>query len=64
MPIQAHFGGHGRKVMSSMEKEYGPEKGKQVFYATANKMKSEDAKVKARVKGQQRAMMEGSKMKG
>lgn len=64
MPIQEYFGGHGRKVMASMKKTYGPEKAKSVFYATENKMKNEDAKVKARVRGQQRAMSEGSKMKG
>jgi hypothetical protein len=29
----------GKKIMSSMQKEYGPKKGKQVFYATANKGK-------------------------
>jgi len=26
----------GKKVMSAMKKEYGPKKGKQVFYASAN----------------------------
>jgi hypothetical protein len=29
----------GKKIMSAMQKEYGPKKGKQVFYATANKGK-------------------------
>jgi len=29
----------GKKVMKSMEKEYGKEKAKKVFYATANKNK-------------------------
>lgn len=33
MPLTAS----GRKVMSSMKKEYGEEKGERVFYATANK---------------------------
>jgi hypothetical protein len=37
MPVSKYFGGHGEKVMSSMRKQYGEEKGKQVFYATANK---------------------------
>ena len=37
MPISKYFGGHGDKVMNNMTKEYGDEKGKQVFYATANK---------------------------
>lgn len=27
----------GKKVMSAMTKEYGAKKGKQVFYASANK---------------------------
>lgn len=27
----------GRKVMKSMKREYGPEKGKRVFYASKNK---------------------------
>lgn len=29
----------GKKIMSAMKKEYGPEKGKSVFYATRNKGK-------------------------
>lgn len=29
----------GQKAMANMTKEYGPEKGKQVFYALANKRK-------------------------
>jgi hypothetical protein len=37
MPVSKYFKGHGEKVMSNMKKQYGPEKGKQVFYATANK---------------------------
>lgn len=40
MPINRYFKNHGEEVMSNMKKEYGPKKGKQVFYATANKMKS------------------------
>lgn len=39
MPIKKYFHGNGDKVMAAMEKTYGPEKGKQVFYATANKKK-------------------------
>lgn len=27
----------GKKIMGAMKKEYGPEKGKRVFYASANK---------------------------
>jgi len=37
MPVSAYFGGHGTEVKKNMEKEYGPEKGERVFYATANK---------------------------
>ena len=40
MPISKYFGGHGEKVMKAMQEEYGEEKGKQVFYATANKRKA------------------------
>ena len=39
MPIGKYFKGHGQEVMSAMTKQYGAEKGKQVFYATANKAK-------------------------
>lgn len=37
MPLEKYFGGHGKEVMSKMKKKYGGDKGKQVFYATANK---------------------------
>jgi hypothetical protein len=37
MPISRYFKGKGHEVMESMTKEYGEEKGKKVFYATANK---------------------------
>lgn len=37
MPLNKYFKGHGEEVMSKMKKRYGPEKGKSVFYATANK---------------------------
>lgn len=37
MPISDYFRGSGDKVMKSMKKEYGKKKGKNVFYATANK---------------------------
>ena len=40
MPIGKYFKGHGEEVMSNMQKEYGSKKGKQVFYATANKNRS------------------------
>ena len=39
MPLSKYFKGHGEEVMSNMQKEYGAEKGKKVFYATANKRK-------------------------
>jgi hypothetical protein len=38
MPINRYFKGSGEKVMAGMMKEYGAKKGKQVFYATANKI--------------------------
>lgn len=41
MPVSKYFGGHGRKVMKAMQKQYGKKKGKQVFYATANKQKKQ-----------------------
>jgi hypothetical protein len=37
MPISAYYKGSGRKVMKRLQAEYGPEKGKRVFYAMANK---------------------------
>ena len=41
MPVSKYYGGHGTKVMKAMTKEYGgAKKGKQVFYATANKRKN------------------------
>jgi len=40
MPIGRYFKGKGKKVMKSMKKQYGAKKGKQVFYATANKAKA------------------------
>lgn len=35
MPLTAK----GEKVLAAMKKEYGPEKGERVFYASANKGK-------------------------
>jgi hypothetical protein len=37
MPVSEYYKGHGEKVMGNMMKEYGAKKGKEVFYATANK---------------------------
>ena len=39
MPIEKYFGGHGDEVMSDMQGKHGAKKGKQIFYATANKRK-------------------------
>lgn len=39
MPVSKYYQGHGEEVMKNMTKQYGSEKGKQVFYAKANKMK-------------------------
>ncbi len=39
MPINKYYSGHGTEVMSDMVKRYGPQKGKEVFYATMNKRK-------------------------
>ena len=44
MPLSKYFSGSGEKVMKNMKKEYGEEKGKRVFYATANKNKKKDKK--------------------
>src|SRR5579872_6004816 len=45
MPINKYYKGHGSEVMNNMKKEYGDKKGKEVFYATANKkgLTAEDA---------------------
>ena len=37
MPVNKYFKGHGGEVMEKMLSQYGAKKGKQVFYATANK---------------------------
>ena len=39
MPINEYYKGYGSEVMENMTKQYGSKKGKQVFYATANKKK-------------------------
>mgnify|MGYP001595057799 CR=1 FL=1 len=36
MPVKGYFGGHGTEVMADMKKKHG-KRGKEVFYATANK---------------------------
>ena len=37
MPIKEYFKGKGAEVMKDMLSRYGKKKGKQVFYAKANK---------------------------
>ena len=37
MPVSEYYKGSGKKVMSSMKKEYGDKEGERVFYAIANK---------------------------
>lgn len=36
MPLAKYFKGKGQQVMSDMQDRYGEDKGKSVFYATAN----------------------------
>lgn len=40
MPIKEYYDGKGEKVMKLMKKRYGDKKGKHIFYATSNKLKS------------------------
>jgi hypothetical protein len=44
MPLSKYFNGKGSEVMKEMIDRYGEEKGKQVFYATANKRKKRKKK--------------------
>ena len=44
-PLSKYFAGKGKKVMHNMQEEYGEEKGKSVFYATANKKKKKGINV-------------------
>lgn len=37
MPLSKYYKGRGESVMAAMIRRYGEKKGKQVFYATANK---------------------------
>lgn len=37
MPVNEYYKGHGTEVMQNMQDQYGKDKGKRVFYATANK---------------------------
>lgn len=40
MPLSRYFGGHGAEVMRAMQSEHGQERGREVFYRTANKLKA------------------------
>lgn len=44
MPIGKYYKGSGNKVMKDMVKRYGKKKGKEIFYATANKRKMNPTK--------------------
>ena len=48
MPISRYFKGHGEEVMKNMAKQYGEEKGKRVFYATANARGEKPGKSKSK----------------
>ena len=64
MPIGKYFGGKGAGVLKSMEKTYGPDKGKQVFYATAQKegqKPSADSDFKRRMHDAMDRMLDGRK---
>jgi hypothetical protein len=40
MPISRYnrfFGGNAAKALAAMKKQYGPAKGRRIFYATVNK---------------------------
>lgn len=39
MPLSEYYGGKGKSIMARMRKRYGLKKGRQVFYAAANKRK-------------------------
>jgi hypothetical protein len=56
MPLSEYFKGSGAKVMRNMVKQYGEEKGKRVFYATANKdnQNPKDSEVKKSMKAAMR----------
>ena len=51
MPVSKYYKGHGEEVMAAMTKEYGAKKGKEVFYATANK---KGMKPKSEAKGKKK----------
>lgn len=41
MPISAHYGGHGKRVLKAMTKTYGAKKAKSVFYGHEANMKKQ-----------------------
>ena len=53
-PLAKYFRGKGEQVLGDMKDKYGDDKGKQVFYATAEKrgMKPDDSKSKRKTVGQ------------
>ena len=63
MPLSKYFRGAGAKVMDSMIQTYGEKKGKNVFYATANKvdMKTQLNLMKKTGKLKSKAMPKGKK---
>lgn len=46
MPIKDYYGGRGLEVMRQMVKKYGKKRGKEIFYATLNKMEAKKKKGK------------------
>lgn len=69
MPISRYFKGHGEEVMRDMKARHGEEEGERVFYATANKNKSQKPKEgdKGRDRGARRrraahAFLRGARM--
>lgn len=58
MPVSEYYSGHGVQVMHDMIKRYGEKKGKEVFYATANKRKSD--KPRKRVKSTEDTIYDNS----
>lgn len=65
MPLGSYFKGKGEKVMAHMKEQYGEEKGKKVFYATANKKKGKKKGKKSSPKldsaGQAKALAYGGR---
>ena len=54
MPLNKYFHGKGDKVMSDMASRYGEQKGKSVFYATANARKDPARRMARRPSGRSR----------